>query len=79
MKVFTKLIDGKQVVHYHYRPTYDCSCVFTLMCEVGEPWMAQAREAARMLEIANNATIKQMELACGPWYADVLVPNGETT
>ncbi len=78
MKVFTKQIDGVQVVLYQYRPSYDCMCEFSLMSEVGEPWMAQAKEAARLLEIANNATIEQLELGCYPWFADVLVPNGET-
>lgn len=73
MKVFTRKIEGYDVLTYSYRASRDMSFRFNLLSEVGAPWQEQAKHAAQALATERGATIQQIGLKATPWLVDALV------
>lgn len=73
MKVHTQLIEGHSALVYTYDIGDDGECMFHLLCEVGQPWQAEARALAEELAEERGCTIQQVELDARPWYVDALV------
>lgn len=75
MRVITKQIGDFLTLQYKYNPTYDCTCLFSLECEVGETWRPEARRLAAAMAKRRGCVIQTRELDAAPWMADCLVPK----
>lgn len=73
MKVYTRRIEGHQVLCYNYNVSPTVGFNFHMLCEVGAPWQAEAGRLARALAAKRGCTIGQIELAASPWYVDALI------
>jgi hypothetical protein len=71
-----KIVDqeGHRTLRYCYDVNRYMSCEFSLLCEVGQPWMNDAKQVLSELCCAKASKVVQVELTTRPWYADALVP-----
>ena len=77
MKVYVRLAHGHRMLNYSYGNSHAKFC-FHLLCEVGEPWQAEAKLALTELCEKTKSTVKTVELDQRPWYVDTLVRIKET-
>ena len=76
VKVTTQWFEGHRAIRYEYVAGPDLGFVFFLACEVGQPWISEARRKARELADKHDCEVRQVELKNKPWYVDALVPRG---
>lgn len=77
MKLTTTSIEGYKVLAYTYKATPGMTCRFHLICEVGEPWMDEAKRLTEALCKRRNCHVKKVTLRAAPWYVDALFKNEE--
>lgn len=73
MKVTLQTIEGHRALTYTYTATPGVTCQFHLLCEVGEPWQAEAKRKMGAICRRLNMTVQATELSAYPWYVDALV------
>lgn len=78
MKVTTTRIEGHRALVYRYDVNKDIGFKFHLACEVGDPWIAEARHKAQALADKHHCRIVKVELNASPWYVEALEPIGAT-
>ena len=73
MKVNALCFGEVTALRYEYDISDDGGFSLYLLCEVGEPWQAEAKAMAEALATERGCTIQQVELDYAPWYVDALV------
>lgn len=74
VRVYTRVIEGHNALHYAYQATQDMTFMFNHVSEVGEPWKPEAQRLAKALAARRECRIVEVELKARPWVAEVLVP-----
>lgn len=77
VRVYTRIMEGHSVLVYSYWCNPDMGFRFHMLCEVGQPWYAEAERKARDLAEQRGCVIKQIELSDRPWFVDALVKEKE--
>ena len=73
VRVYTRMIEGNRALNYAYQASPDMGFRFHLLCEVGQPWQAEAKRKADKLAARSGCVIGQVELESAPWFVDALI------
>lgn len=68
-------VEPVRMLTYKYAVGKDFGFAFHLLCEVGEPWQAQAKQAQADLCARTNSHVVTVELQEKPYLVDALVKN----
>lgn len=74
MNVSVEQFGDVRALRYEYDCCEDASFSFNLLCEVGEPWQAEAKAQAKALAIEMGCAIGEARFDHDPWVVDALVP-----
>lgn len=74
VRVYLGRVSGvdEPVLFYEYAPDNDSICRFHMLCEVGQPWVANAQRKLQDLECAEGKVVRTLDLPHEPWVVEVL-------